>query len=137
MKRYNVIAVFSPDGGKWLMCRRVKPPYEGLFNLVGGKIEPGEDGEEAAYRELFEETGIGRAQISLSMALNFEFPINGYSVEFWVGQLREETPVRAEKNPLSWLPVTENYFDTTRFAGRGNLGCLLLELSAHGIPEKR
>ncbi len=69
--------------------------------------------------------------------MNFEFPINGYSVEFWVGQLREETPVRAEKNPLSWLPVTENYFDTTRFAGRGNLGCLLLELSAHGIPEKR
>ena len=30
----------------------------GLYNLVGGKIEPGEESAHAAYRELQEETGI-------------------------------------------------------------------------------
>ena len=40
------------------MCHRQKPPYQGLYNLVGGKAEDGEDGLHAAYRELREETGI-------------------------------------------------------------------------------
>ncbi len=65
MQGYNLIAVFSPDGEKVLMCRRIKDPYNGLMNFVGGKIEPGEDGETAAYRELFEETGISRRDIKL------------------------------------------------------------------------
>ena len=58
MKGYNVIAVFNEDADKWLMCKRRKNPYKGLSNLVGGKIEQGEDGLGVAYRELQEETGI-------------------------------------------------------------------------------
>ena len=65
MQGYNLIVVFSPEGDKVLMCRRIKEPYKGLSNFVGGKIEPGEDGETAAYRELFEETGITRRDIQL------------------------------------------------------------------------
>ena len=60
MKKSNVIGVLSPDGREWLMCLRRKDPYKGLYNLVGGKVEPGETGEEAAYRELAEETPMGR-----------------------------------------------------------------------------
>ena len=137
MQRYNVIAVFSPDGERWLMCRRVKPPYEGLLNLVGGKIEPGEGSEEAAFRELAEETGIGREDLPLQLAFVFEYTLGGYSVEFWAGQLTREVPLQAEKNPLCWMPLTEDYFDDGRFAGRGNLGHILRELSALGIPVKR
>ena len=43
MQGYNCIAVLHPDGKRWLMCRRLKDPYKGLYNLVGGKIEEGED----------------------------------------------------------------------------------------------
>ena len=53
----NVILVFDREKKKLLMCRRRKPPYQGLLNLVGGKVEPGEEREHAAYRELWEETG--------------------------------------------------------------------------------
>ena len=35
-----------------------KEPYKGMYNFVGGKVEEGETNDEAAYRELFEETGI-------------------------------------------------------------------------------
>ena len=52
MQGYNLIAVLSPDGERMLMCRRSKDPYQGLLNLVGGKIEPGESEKGAAYREL-------------------------------------------------------------------------------------
>ena len=58
MQGYNLIAVLSPDGSHMLMCRRRKAPYQGLLNLVGGKIEPGESDGDAAYRELQEETAI-------------------------------------------------------------------------------
>lgn len=40
MQGYNLIVVFSPDREKMLMCRRIKEPYKGLINFVGGKIEP-------------------------------------------------------------------------------------------------
>jgi len=53
----NVIWVFSPDCKKVLMCKRHKEPFKGLYNLVGGKIESGENNMDAAYRELAEETG--------------------------------------------------------------------------------
>ena len=49
MKKYNLIAVFNKTADQWLMCKRKKPPYKGLANLVGGKVELGESGIDAAY----------------------------------------------------------------------------------------
>ena len=43
MQGLNVIWVFNPTADKVLMCKRHKEPYKGLYNLVGGKIEYGED----------------------------------------------------------------------------------------------
>ena len=57
-KQYNILLVFSPDEGQVLMCLRRKPPYRGKLNFIGGKIEAGESSETAAYRELWEETGL-------------------------------------------------------------------------------
>mgnify|MGYP002509000193 CR=1 FL=1 len=48
-------------------------PYKGLINFVGGKIEPNENGEDAAYRELLEETGITRSDISLVHLMDFTY----------------------------------------------------------------
>ena len=62
---YNCIIVFNKIKDRVLFCKRQKDPYKGLYNFVGGKVEPGEDSETAAYRELFEETGITRRQIRL------------------------------------------------------------------------
>ena len=43
MKGYNLIAVFNEAEDQLLMCKRKKNPYQGLANLVGGKIEKGEN----------------------------------------------------------------------------------------------
>lgn len=46
------------DNNRILLIKRVKPPYVGYYSMPGGKIEFAEHVEEAAIRELKEETDI-------------------------------------------------------------------------------
>ena len=131
---YNCMIVLSPEGDEWLMCKRRKDPYKGLYNLVGGKIEQGEEGEQAAYRELFEETSITREQITLERLMTFDYPMDGCYVEVWAGQLSQPTEVIGDENDLEWLPLTEDFFDMKKYAGEGNIGHMFEILKLH--PER-
>ena len=73
MKRMNIIVIFDKEITSTLMCKRTKEPYKGMYNFVGGKVEENETNDEAAYRELFEETGISKNDIELDhfMDLNY------------------------------------------------------------------
>ena len=74
MQGYNCIMVYKDEQRKELLfCKRKKDPYKGKFNLVGGKIEPEENGFDAAYRELEEETGITREEICLRHMMDFTY----------------------------------------------------------------
>lgn len=44
--------------GKLLLIRRGRPPYEGMWAAPGGFVEPNETVEQAAARELLEETSL-------------------------------------------------------------------------------
>lgn len=125
MRKVNLIAVFTPDESKLLFCHRLKDPYKGLYNLVGGKLEPGEDGLDAAYRELWEETGITREQITLTHVMDFVYYDEDCQLEVYTGTLREEVPVSGEENPLEWLGMDEDFFSLEKFAGEGNIGHIL------------
>ena len=123
MKGFNIIWVYNPGRNKVLMCLRRKAPYKGLYNLVGGKIEPGEAGETAAYRELWEETGIAHSDISLLHLMDFVYhQEEACRVEVWCGVLKKEIEPRGDENELIWMPEDENFFDMERFAGEGNIG---------------
>lgn len=133
MKRMNLIAVFDASGKRVLMCRRRKEPYKGLLNLVGGKAGPGEDSLDAAYRELYEETGLTREDVELTYYADCVYFTTGYELEWYVGQLQEEKAVYGEENELLWVDVNDNFFDMTRFAGEGNVGHMLEEVRLEGL----
>ncbi len=128
MKKYNVIAVFHETDKKWLLCRRRKDPYKGLSNLVGGKIESGEDGLTAAYRELWEETSITKKDIKLVHLMDMVYHLSDCMIEVYAGKLCRSVEVTGDENELYWAPLNENYFDTKRYAGEGNIGHILEEI---------
>ncbi len=125
MQGYNLIVVFSPDREKMLMCRRIKEPYKGLINFVGGKIETGESGFDAAYRELYEETGISRRDIELVHLMDFSYPLDPCYVEVYAGQLKRETEPVGDENPLFWSGLDCDFFDMKQYAGEGNIGHIM------------
>ena len=128
LKKYNVIVVFSEDRKHTLMCKRAKEPYKGMYNLVGGKIEKGNDGLGEAYRELEEETGITKEDISLTYFMNIEYVSFQKDLEIYFGILNKEVELIEEVNPLEWVDVEDNFFDMSKYAGEGNIGHILEEI---------
>lgn len=125
MKKLNVIMVFNQDENKILMCKRSKEPYKGMFNLVGGKVEDNEDELQAAYRELWEETGITDKDITLTHIMNFQYMLSDIELEVYAGRLNNDVKLVEEVNRLYWMDRDENFFDTEKFAGEGNIGHML------------
>ncbi len=122
MQGYNVIMVFSPDMNRLLMCKRRKDPYKGLSNFVGGKIERGESGLEAAYRELAEETGIVQDNVVLQHVMDFTYYWQNCYVEVYAGRLKNDVNLQGDEYELYWSDMEQNFFDMSLFAGEGNIG---------------
>lgn len=128
MKQYNVIVIFNKDMNKTLMCKRTKEPYKGMYNLVGGKIEKENDGLNEAYRELFEETNISKNDVELKHFMNIEYITFNKSLEVYYGILNKEVELVEEVNKLEWLDINNNFFDTSKYAGEGNIGHIIEEI---------
>lgn len=99
----------------------MKDPYIGLYNFVGGKVDVGEDSTIAAYRELYEETGISREDIRLYRLMDITYYHQEFILELYVGKLSGEKELIAEANPLVWLPLTDDFANPRRFAGEQNI----------------
>ena len=54
----NAASVALVRDGKVLLIKRAYAPYQHLWTLPGGRIEPGESIEQCAIREVAEEVGL-------------------------------------------------------------------------------
>lgn len=95
--------------GQVLLSRR--PPGDrlaGLWELPGGKIEPGESPEECLARELAEECGIEASIGSLFAESTYRYPhVAIQLMAFWVDSWRGELEMRAHDDHR-WVRPSES-----------------------------
>ncbi len=66
------VSVALRSGERLLLVKRGRAPSKGLFACPGGRVEAGASREEAARRELMEETGLGVGGLELHAELELE-----------------------------------------------------------------
>lgn len=66
------VSVALLRGATVLLVRRGRAPSRGLYAFPGGRIEPGETIEQAARRELFEETGLAAGDLAVLAEVGVE-----------------------------------------------------------------
>ena len=131
MRKLNLIIVFNKDLNKALFCIRAKEPYKGMYNFVGGKVEEGETNEEAAYRELYEETGISKSDIELDHFMDLNYFKYENNIQVYYGILKNEVTLVEERNKLEWVPINEELLNTKKFAGNYNIPHMITQIKVY------
>lgn len=131
MRKLNVIVVFNKNMDKLLFCIRAKEPYKGKYNFVGGKVEENETNDEAAYRELFEETGISKNDIDLDHFMDLNYFKYGNNVQVYYGILKNEVNLVEERNKLEWVEINKELLNIDKFAGNYNIPHIIKQIQIY------
>ena len=131
MRKLNLIVVFDTDLKNVLFCIRAKEPYKGLYNFVGGKVEENETNDEAAYRELYEETGISNKDIELDHFMDLNYFKYENNIQVYYGILKHEVTLVEEKNKLEWVTINDDLLDNSRFGGNYNIPHIIRQIKVY------
>ena len=131
MRKLNLIVVLNKKMDEVLMCVRAKEPFKGMYNFVGGKIDEGETDEEAAYRELFEETGINSNDIELDYFMDLKYYKFDNYLQVFYGILKHKVKLVEEKNKLEWVKIGDNLLDNTKVAGNYNIPHIIRQIKVY------
>ena len=131
MKKLNLIVVFNKNLDKVLLCIRAKEPYKGMYNFVGGKVEENETNDEAAYRELFEETGISSNDIELDHFMDLNYFRYGNNLQVYYGILKHDVKLVEEKNKLEWKTINDELLNNEKFAGNYNIPHIIRQIKVY------
>ena len=109
----GVVVFLKKEGQNFYLLLRTR---SGFWDLPKGKVEPGETLQQAALRELKEETGLDHVEIlpGFQESLNYLFrdqegnPIYK-TVYFFVGEVASDAHVKLsrEHQDFIWLPFDE------------------------------
>lgn len=96
---------FLTRGDHVLMLLRQKAPNRGLWNGVGGRIEPGEHPRACVLREVREETGFQLSDARFAGLLTWEgFEISDGGLYLFTAQAPEGEPHACSEGQLAWKP---------------------------------
>lgn len=114
-KQYTVVLVQHDQ--RVTLINRANPPYIGLWNGLGGKIEPGETPRQGAIREVQEECGVAIAAVDMHARGLVHWVVDGeFRGELFLFLATATTAVPLQQNregviatwPMSWVTTTAN-----------------------------
>jgi 8-oxo-dGTP diphosphatase len=87
----NAASVALINRDRVLLIQRARAPYFGLWTLPGGRLEPGEDAEACATREVHEEVGLRcyalRPVTRLRLGDSGQFNLQVFATEAFEGEI--------------------------------------------------
>lgn len=91
-------------GSQFLLLKRAKPPHQGKYVPVGGKLEPFEDPFSAAKRELEEETGLQLDHLQYCGVLIETSPIDyNWQCNIYLADIDFIPPPYCDEGELEWV----------------------------------
>ena len=104
----EVVAALIWDKGRFLACQRPESKARGgLWEFVGGKVEPGETKPQALVRECREELGISIAVGEPFMELIHRYPDITIRLTVFHVSIAEGTPRLLEHQAMCWVTAKE------------------------------
>lgn len=80
---------------------------EGYYDIPGGKIESGEKPEDAAIREMKEETGIDVKNLIYKGVMKVEYPDRIFNFKVFRANDYKGEPQEFEENTSAWIEINE------------------------------
>ncbi len=104
----DVVAALIWQGDRFLACRRpLHKARGGLWEFVGGKVEPGETRSEALVRECREELAIEIEPGEVFMEVTHTYPDITVHLTLFHATIRVGTPTLLEHMELRWITPAE------------------------------
>ena len=104
----EVAAALIWEGEKFMICQRPAHKARGLlWEFVGGKVEPGETGEQALVRECREELAVTVAPAGVFMDVVHQYPDLLVHLTLFNAAITEGVPQKLEHNDIRWITVDE------------------------------
>ncbi len=104
----EVVAALIRDGNRFLICQR--PPHKArglLWEFVGGKVEPGETGEQALIRECREELDVAVSVGSVFMEVTHVYPDLTVHLTLFHAAIVSGEPKLLEHCGIRWITPDE------------------------------
>ena len=104
----RVVAALIFEGERFMICQRPAHKARGLlWEFAGGKVEPGESGEDALKRECLEELGVEIEVGEVYMELLHRYPDITVHLTLYRAAIVAGTPRLLEHNDLRYILPAE------------------------------
>ena len=100
----EVVAALIRNGDKFMICQRPAHKARGLlWEFVGGKVEPGETGEQALIRECKEELDVTISVGDIFMDVVHTYPDISIHLTLFNARIAAGTPKKLEHVDIRWI----------------------------------
>lgn len=104
----EVVAALIWERGKFMICQRPAHKARGLlWELAGGKVEPGETKEQALVRECREELAVTLSVGEAFMEVTHRYPDLTIHLTVFHAAIAAGTPQKLEHNAIRWITADE------------------------------